>query len=290
MASGVAAGARPGRRRAPLDRWALLAVPGVGFLLVFFGYPLLELVLVSVRDPGPENYLIFAESPVYARVLATTFRTALVVTAICLLLGYPYAYMLHRSSRRTAAVLAALVLLPFWSSLLVRTYAWVVLLQDSGVINGLLTSLGLIGSPLPLIRNTLGVTLGMSQILLPFMVLPLWAAMRRIDWDLTRAAAGMGAGPFTAFRRVFLPLSLPGVYAGSLLVFVLALGFYITPAVLGSPRDALLSELVVNQVTRQLQFGVGSALGVVLLVATLLVLAVGSRFANVGRAVGYEDS
>jgi putative spermidine/putrescine transport system permease protein len=271
------------------DSWALLALPGLVFLLVFFGYPLLELVLVSLREPGPENYLVFGDSPVYARVLVTTFRTAALVTVICLVLGYPYAYMMHRSGRRAAAVLAALVLLPFWSSLLVRTYAWVVLLQDSGVINGLLTSLGLIGRPLPLIRNSFGVTVGMSQILLPFMVLPLWAAMRRIDWDLTRAAAGLGAGPFTAFRRVFLPLSLPGVYAGSLLVFVLALGFYITPAVLGSPRDALLSELVVNQVTRQLQFGVGSALGVVLLLCTLVVLAVGSRFARVGAAVGHED-
>ena len=286
MASGLAGG-RP--RRAPLlDRWALLALPGLLFLTVFFGYPLLELLIRSLTDPSPANYAIFVESPVYARVLVTTFRTALLVTVICLLLGYPYAYMMHRSGPRATAVLAALVLLPFWSSLLVRTYAWVVLLQDSGVINSLLLSLGLIGQPLPLIRNSLGVTLGMAQILLPFMVLPLYAIMRRIDWDYVRAAAGLGAPPFTAFRRVFLPLSLPGVYAGSLLVFVLALGFYITPAVLGSPQNALLSELVVNQVSKQLQFGVGSAIDMVLLASTLALLLIGSRFTRLGAAMGYE--
>jgi putative spermidine/putrescine transport system permease protein len=266
----------------------MLALPGLLFLLVFFGYPLLELLRRSVTDPGPEAYAIFVESPVYTRVLVTTFRTALIVTAICLLLGYPYAYVMHRAGPRLTAVLMALVLLPFWSSLLVRTYAWVVILQDSGVINSFLQGIGLIGRPLPLIRNLLGVTLGMSQILLPFMVLPIYAFMRRIDWDLPRAAAGLGASPFTAFRRVFLPLSIPGVYAGSLLVFVLALGFYITPAVLGSPRNALLSELVVNQVTRQLEFGVGSAIGMVLLACTLVVLAIGSRFTRVGAAVGYD--
>ena len=179
------------------------------------------------------------------------------------------------------------VLLPFWSSLLVRTYAWTVLLQTTGVINSFLRGIGLIDEPIQLMRNTLGVQIGMSYILLPFMVLPIYAVMRRIDPDLTPAAAGLGAGPITAFRRVFLPLSLPGVFAGVLLVFVLALGFYITPALLGSPSNTMLSELIVLQIQRELKFGVGAALGMVLLALTLVLLAVASRFVRIGDAVGY---
>ena len=228
-----------------LGGWTLLAVPGILFLAAFFGLPLLRMAITSVSDPSPASYLVFTESPLYLRVLGTTFRTAFVVTAICLAMGYPYAYAMHHAGPRLAAVLVVALLLPFWSSLLVRTYAWTVLLQDTGVINSVLRELGLIDHPLALMRNTLGVTIGMSQILLPYMALPIYAAMRRIDPDLTPAAASLGAPPFTAFRRVFLPLSLPGVLAGSLLVFVLALGFYITPALLGSPHDAMLSELIV---------------------------------------------
>jgi putative spermidine/putrescine transport system permease protein len=263
------------------NAWTLLALPGLLFLLVFFGYPLVEMAIRSFTDPSPENYRIFVDSPVYSRTLATTFQTAFIVTAVCLLLGYPYAYVMHQAGPRLAGVLAVLVLVPFWSSLLVRTYAWTVWLQDSGVVNSVLRRAGVIDEPLELIRNTLGVTVGMTHILLPFMVLPLYAVMRRIDPELTPAAASLGAGPFTAFRRVFLPLSLPGVYAGSLLVFVLALGFYITPALLGDPQNAMISELIVNQVSQQLQFGIGAAIGVVLLVLTLIVLGIGSRFVRV---------
>ncbi len=292
MTAGVSAEpALPRRRgsRRRLGGWVVLAVPGVVFLVAFFGLPLLRMAITSVSDPSPANYLVLTESPIYLRVLETTFRTAFIVTAICLALGYPYAYAMHHAGPRLAAVLAVAVLFPFWSSLLVRTYAWTVLLQDSGVINSVLRELGLIDQPLALMRNSLGVTIGMNQILLPYMVLPIYTVMRRIDPDLTPAAASLGARPFTAFRRVFLPLSLPGVLAGSLLVFVLALGFYITPALLGSPRDAMLSELIVAQVSEQLRFGVGSALAMVLLVVTLGLLWIASRFVRVGEATGSDD-
>ena len=269
-----------------LNGWTLLALPGLIFLLAFFGYPLLEMVIRSVTDPSPANYRIFTDSPIYARTLGTTFRTAFIVTLACLLLGYPYAYLMHQAGPKLAAALGLFVLLPFWSSLLVRTYAWTVWLQDSGVVNAVLQRIGLIDEPLALIRNTLSVTIGMTHVLLPFMVLPLYAVMRRIDPGLTQAAASLGAGPFTAFRRVFLPLSLPGIFAGCLLVFVLAIGFYITPAILGNPQDAMISELIVNQVSQQLQFGTGAALGVVLLVVTLLVLGIGSRFVRVRDVFG----
>lgn len=285
----VEAGAGPRRRGSIVDAWALLAVPGLLFLALFFLLPLFRMGMRSVTDPDPSNYKVFVQSSLYLKVLWTTIRTSLIVSAGCLLLGYPYAYVMHHASKRAQTVLAALVLIPFWSSLLVRTYAWTVLLQDSGVINSLLTRIGLIDEPLELMRNTLGVTIGMTHILLPFMVLPVFATMRRIDPDLVPAAEGLGARPSMAFRRVFLPLSLPGVFAGTLLVFVLALGFYITPALLGSPQNAMFSELVVNMVSQRLQFGIGSALAVTLLAVTLVLLGIGSRFVRIPEALGYQE-
>jgi putative spermidine/putrescine transport system permease protein len=278
---------RAGPRRGPLDAWAWLAVPGFLFLIAFFVVPLVRMGARSLTDPSPANYRVFLESPIYVRVLWTTIRTSLIVTGVCLLIGYPYAYVMHHAGPKTRAALTALVLVPFWSSLLVRTYAWTVLLQDTGVINSILQDLGLTTGPVQLMRNTLGVTIGMSHILLPFMVLPIWASMRRIDPDLVPAAESLGATPRKAFRRVFLPLSFPGVSAGCLLVFVLALGFYITPALLGSPQNAMFSELIVNMVSERLQFGVGSALAMTLLAVTLLLLWIGSRFVRLGDAIGY---
>jgi len=275
-------GARP---RLRVDRRVLLVVPGVLFLVAFFGFPLLDIGLRSL-DGFPAAYSATAASPIFVRVLTTTFRTAIVVTVVCLGLGYPYAYAMHRAGPRLTAVLAIAILLPFWSSLLVRTYAWTVLLQDSGVINSFLRSIRVISGPLPLIRSAIGVTIGMSYVLLPFMVLPIYAVMQRIEPDLGRAAAGLGASPFRSFRRVFLPLSLPGVVAGCLLVFVLSLGFYITPALLGSPRDAMLSEVIVERVSQQLDFPQGSALAMILLGLTLVLLALASRVVRVGDAFG----
>jgi putative spermidine/putrescine transport system permease protein len=184
------------------------------------------------------------------------------------------------------------VLLPFWSSLLVRTFAWQVLLRDTGVINRFLLDLGLISEPLTLIRTTGGVIIGMSHILLPFMVLPMYAVMRRIDPEYGRAAANLGASPLSAFLRIFLPLSLPGVLAGSLLVFVLALGFYITPALLGGLRDQMISQLIVQQIQQRLDWGFGTAMSVLLVGITLAVLFAASRAVRLrdvfGSSVG-ED-
>jgi putative spermidine/putrescine transport system permease protein len=260
----------------------------VAFLVLFFGVPLADIAWRSVSDPSPANYLVFTKSTIYGRTLWTTFLTAAVVTGVCLLLGYPYAYVMHHAGRLAAAVLGLLVLLPFWSSPLVRSFAWAALLEENGIINSLLMRLGLIDAPLPLMRNTFGVAVGMSHILLPFMVLPLYAAMRRVDRDLVAAAHSLGARPSAAFRRVFLPLSLPGVLAGSLLVFVLSLGFFIVPAMLGSPRNAMFSELIVTEVTLLLKFGVGSAMAMVLLGITLGLLWLGSRVVKVDQMVGYD--
>jgi putative spermidine/putrescine transport system permease protein len=178
------------------------------------------------------------------------------------------------------------VLLPFWSSALVRTFAWQVILRDTGIINTFLVDLGVVAEPLPLIRTTAGVIIGMSHILLPFMVLPIWAVLRRIDPEFSRAAANLGASPVTAFRRIVLPLSLPGLLAGCLLVFVLALGFYITPALLGGPRDQMISQLIVEQVERQLDWGFAAAISVLLMVATFAILLVASRFVRLRDVFG----
>jgi ABC-type spermidine/putrescine transport system permease subunit I len=183
-------------------------------------------------------------------------------------------------------VLIFFVLVPFWTSLLVRTYGWTVILQDTGVINKTLQSLGLIDEPIHLIRTTPGVVIGMSQVLLPFMVLPLYANLRTIDPSLMRAAANLGARPVSAFRRVYLPLSLPGLAAGSLIVFIYALGFYITPALLGGPSETMLSQLVVQQVSQLLDFPYGAAMGGILLIVTLVIVGLLARVIRSDAAYG----
>jgi len=284
-------GRRP--RGGPIvDRWALLAIPLIAFLVAFFLVPLIVVSLRSVADfPKPtgdifSNYGRFFASAANLRVLANTFWVAALSTVVCLALGYPYAYLMNIVRPRVAGLLLIAVLLPFWSSLLVRTYAWQVILRDTGIINTFLLDWGFITEPIPLIRTTLGVMLGMSQVLLPFMVLPIYAVMRRIDPEYTKAAANLGAPPFAAFRRVFLPLSLPGVLAGSLLVFVLALGFYITPALLGSPKDTMISQFIANAVQQRLDWGIGATMAVILMGLTLVVLFVASRFIRLRDVFG----
>lgn len=279
-----------GRRRGPLiSRWGWLAMPMLGLLAIAFLVPLVLMVLRSVTDPpgaGLSNYVDFFSSEANIRVLGNTFYIAAISTIACLLIGYPYAYLMSIVPARVAGLLLIFVLVPFWSSLLVRTFAWEVILRDVGLINTFLLNLGVISEPLPLIRNTFSVILGMSQILLPFMVLPLYTVMQRIDPELTRAAANLGASPFAAFRRVFLPLSFPGILAGSLLVFVLALGFYITPTILGSPRETMISRFIADQVQQRLNWGLATAMAVVLMLLTFLVLAIASRFVKLRDVYG----
>jgi ABC-type spermidine/putrescine transport system permease subunit I len=281
------------RRDGPIvNRWALLAIPPIAFLVAFFVVPLVVVSLRSVTDfPKPTadafaNYGRFFASAANVHVLENTFWVAAWSTVVCLALGYPYAYLMNMVRPRVAGLLLIAVLLPFWSSLLVRTYAWQVILRDTGIINTFLIDTKIITEPIPLIRTTLGVLLGMSQILLPFMVLPIYAVMRRIDPEYTKAAANLGATPFAAFRRVFLPLSLPGVLAGSLLVFVLALGFYITPALLGSPKDTMISQFIASAVQQRLDWGIGSTMAVILMALTLAVLFIASRFIRLRDAFG----
>ena len=285
-------GRRPRGGGPIVNRWALLAILPIAFLVAFFLIPLVVVSLRSVTDVAKPtddllaNYGRFFASPANVRVLGNTFWVAALSTVVCLALGYPYAYLMNIVRPRVAGLLLIAVLLPFWSSLLVRTYAWQVILRDTGIINTFLLDARVIEEPIPLIRTTLGVMLGMSQVLLPFMVLPLYAVMRRIDPEYAKAAANLGAPPFAAFRRVFLPLSLPGVLAGSLLVFVLALGFYITPALLGSPKDTMISQFIASAVQQRLDWGIGSTMAVILMGVTLVVLVIASRLIRLRDVFG----
>ncbi len=214
------------RSKAYIDNWGWLILPTLLFLGAFFLYPLFEILKRSVIEPefGLGNFAKFYQSKVFADVLINTLWMVFFVTLFCLLIGYPYAYLMNLSNKRVAGLLLVAVLIPFWSSILVRTYAWTVILQNRGIINSILINLGFIEQPLKLMRNFSGVVIGMTHILLPFMVLPIYSVMERIDKDLVRAAESLGAPPFRAFWAVFLPLSLPGVYAGTLLVFVVTFG------------------------------------------------------------------
>lgn len=269
--------------------WGWLALPGLLLLAALFLYPFIETAIKSFVDPSPANYAIFAESAAYRQSLLTTFRTAFIVSVSCLLLGYPYAYAMHKLGGRTRAVLGFLVLLPFGTSLLVRTYAWTVWLQDNGIINDALIAVGIIETPLQMIRTTFAVAVGMTHALLPFMVFPIYAAMTRVPTDLVPAACSLGASRSYAFRRVFLPQTMPGIMAGTLLVFVISLGYYITPALLGSPSNGMLSELIVNQVGIQLNFGIGAAIGMVLMVLTIVVLFLGTRLVRFSDLVDWRS-
>lgn len=259
-----------GRRGLPTG-W-LLVVPAVLFLVALFVWPMVQMARESWSD-GASTYGDALSSAVYRRVFWTTASTAGLVTLSCLLLGFPYAYVMYRSSARTRTILLAVVLLPFWSSLLVRSFAWIALLQDSGLINQALQKLGLTDHPVPLIRTEFGVLAGMVHIMLPYMVLPLFATMLRIDDRVLTAASSLGASPWRRFVRIFVPLSAAGIFAGVLLVFTISLGFYITPALLGGPRQTMIGEVISDEV-QQFALPTASALGMLLLLGTMVLLGV----------------
>ncbi len=220
---------------------------------------------------------------IHITIYLRTLGVALTVTLACLALGFPLAYLLAHLRDKTANLLLILVLLPFWTSLLVRTTAWMVVLQKEGVINSLLQTLGLIAEPLPLVFNRFGVVTAMTHILLPFMILPMYSVMRQIPASYVRAARSLGASPSTAFLRVYLPQCVPGIGAGALLVFILALGYYITPALLGGSTDQMISYFVADNMGRSLNWGLASALAAILLAAVLALYAIYDRIAGPGN-------
>ncbi|MET3288758.1 UNVERIFIED_CONTAM: ABC-type spermidine/putrescine transport system permease subunit I [Brevibacillus sp. OAP136] len=268
--------------RIPGLHWLLVIVPFV-FMAGLTFFSMGKLFLLSVMDKKAgfslEHLIAVFSNPVYLQVIWLTFKISFLVTVFSLFFAYPVAYLLVRMvSEKWKKVILASVLIPFWISLLVRTYAWTILLQDQGVINKVLISIGVIDEPIHLLYNTTGVVIGMTHVLLPYMVLSLYSVMQGIDQRLLQAAEGLGARPVQTFLQVFFPLSLPGVLSGSLLVFVFGLGFFVTPALLGGAETTMISMLIQDNINVTLNWHLASALSLVLFCITMLLLFIGYLF------------
>ncbi len=245
-------------------------------------YYLLAALDHRIDDMG-ELAPVSPDQAVYLDIFARTFWMGLVITAICLVLAYPLAYLLANLPARKSNLLMIMVLLPFWTSILVRVAAWIVLLQSSGLINGALLKMGLIDEPLQLVFNRAGVYIAMVHILLPFMILPIYSVMKNISPSYMRAAISLGCHPFASFWRVYFPQTLAGVGAGCLLVFIISIGYYITPALLGSPNDQMVSYFVAFYTNTTINWGMATALGGLLLLATMLLYVVYSWLVGASR-------
>jgi ABC-type spermidine/putrescine transport system permease subunit I len=271
------------RRRAAGGAIALSA-PALLLLLALFAAPLLRLLALSVAGGSLAAYERALTNELYLRVIFETFKIAAIVTLLTLALGYPVAYVMATSGRAWQLVGIAFVLLPFWTSILVRTYAWMVMLGRNGVVNRALIGWGVIDSPLPLLNNLAGVLIGMVHVLLPYMILPVFNAVKNVDPNLLLAAVGLGAPRWRAFLRITLPLTMNGVAAGVTLVFTLSLGFFITPALLGGGRVVMVANLIEEQVRELLNWAFAGALSAILLALTLAAFWGISRIARTRSA------
>jgi putative spermidine/putrescine transport system permease protein len=269
--------------------WVLL--PLLCLLTIFFAWPVIRLLLLSVVDARSGSltlaqYAKLFSSPVYVQVLAITFKIAALTTLITLIGGYPIAYLLATVTRRTQGLVIFAVLLPFWTSVLVRTLAWIVLLGKNGIINNALKTHGIIDAPLPLVFNLTGVIIGMSHALMPMAVLTMFAVMQGIPRDLGRAAETLGASRGQVFWRIYFPLSMPGVAASGLMVFITSLGFFITPALLGGRRETMITQVIIEQVQTLLNWGFAGAVSMLLMGATIAVLLLYDRVLGLSVLVG----
>jgi mannopine transport system permease protein len=289
--AGAARGAPPAFLRGARDMSPalslLLLLPFLGVLLLAFMLPIGVLLRESLFVPVPTlgHYARVFDDPVYLRVLWRTLRIAMLVTLITLLLAYPLAVAMARARGVVLGVLAACVMLPLWTSVLVRTYAWTVLMRRNGLINQALLALGIVDAPVRLLYTEGAVVLAMAHVLLPFMVLPIWVALRGIPADYARAAAVLGAPPWRAFVEVTVPLSRPGVASGCLMVFLLSLGFFVTPALVGGPQQMMIATLIGQQVRELLNWPFAGALVGCLLLLTLAIVAVFNRAMRLDRFV-----
>jgi len=264
-----------------------LAAPLLILLSVFFLYPLIALFPESLIADGKfslEHYRHFFREPLYGFILVRTIRIAAYVTVICFLIGYPVAYFLASlKNRKVSNLLMICVLLPFFTSILVRSYAWIVIFQTKGLINSIFLTLGIIERPLSILYTEMAVIIGMVHIMLPFMILPVYSVLKNLDRNLLRAARNLGANAVKAFLRVTFPLSLPGVGAGVMFTFILSLGFFITPALLGGPKTLMISTLIEQQINRLMNWEFASAISVILLITTVIVVAVFDRIVGLDK-------
>jgi putative spermidine/putrescine transport system permease protein len=278
--------------RAPRDRTLLLMLPALAMLVFMFLAPLALFFVRSFMefdgtsaefiDHGRDLLL----SQAYLTALGTTNWISLIVTATTLLIGYPIAYYLTTATGVGVTIVVLSIVLPYFTSIIVRTFSWMVLLGEHGLVNNVLLATGLIETPLSLMYNRLGVLIGMSYVLLPYMVLTLYAAMRAIDPSLLRAAAGLGAGGFYSFRRVYFPLSLPGVLSGALIVYILSIGFFITPALMGGQHDIMIAMLIDRALEVAVDWPSAALMSLTLLFVTLALYAIYYRLTDIRRLIG----
>jgi ABC-type spermidine/putrescine transport system permease subunit I len=272
-----------------------LAIPGILFLLVFFVYPVCSLLLLSVTDPDTgqwavKSYTRILNTDVYLRVLGITFRIAAQTACLSLIIAYPLAYWVASLPERVRNKALLLVIIPFWTSYLVKTFAWMIMLGRMGVINSILMGTELIKEPLPLLHNEFGVLVGMVHTMVPLAVMTMLPVMTSIDRRLTSAAQTLGASPSKAFWLVYFKLSLPGVTAGGLLVFISSLGFFIVPAFLGGRQQTMLAQLIITQVSELLNWSFAGALSIMMLVTTLTAVFFYDLIFGISSIAGKEGS
>ncbi|MEX0407394.1 ABC transporter permease [Aquibium sp. LZ166] len=275
--------------RAEQGSYLLLFAPALLLVGLFLGGPLGLLFFQSLREGDSFSFVHYAriwQEEIYWRTYADTLQISLLVTVLSIVFGFPLAYAAAVASRGWSTLILALVMLPFWTSVLVRTYAWLVVLQRRGIINTTLIDLGIIEKPLSLSHNFTAVLIGMLHVMIPFMVFPLYAALSKIPTELTQAGHSLGGSTFYVFRRIILPLAAPGVAAGSVLVFILCLGFYLTPELLGGGKTIMVSSLVQRNVELYLQFGAASAVAMVLLAMVCTIFWAVDRALPVEKIVG----
>jgi ABC-type spermidine/putrescine transport system permease subunit I len=290
--SGGSAALRTEAAPAPRDRTLLLLLPAVLMLVLMFFVPMVLFFVRTLMEfqGGTAEFvaqardLLFAQP--YLTALATTNRIALTVTLAVLLIGYPIANYLTTATGPSVSVIVLSIVLPYFTSLIVRTFSWMVLLGEHGLVNDGLLALGVIAEPIPLMYNRLGVLIGMSYVLLPYMVLTLFAAMRGIDAALLRAAEGLGASGFYTFRRVYFPLSLPGVLSGALIVYILSIGYFITPALMGGQHDIMIAMLIDRELEVAVDWPAAALMSLSLLAVTLALYAVYYRVTDIRRLIG----
>ena len=268
----------------------VLLAPALALLVAVLIWPVVDLMSRSFFDPrGPLAFygrLVAVSS--YVQILLRTLMFSAATAAICLVAGYPVAYRLTTASPLGKAAILVCVLLPFWTNLLVRSYGWILILNPKGIVNTALIETGVITNPLELVYNATGVLIGMSQIMLPYMILPVYAVMTRLDPRVIHASRSLGAGPVLTFMKVYFPLTLPGVMAGVVLVFTISLGFFVIPALLGGARGLMLAQLIEFNINGALNWGMASALSTSLLAVTLLLYAIGDRWFNLGAIWGLQ--
>ena len=264
----------------------LLLVPAIAYLSVVFFYPLLKFFALSFKPYfSLTNYQHFFKTSVYMEVLLRTLFLSAEVTFFCFILGYPVACLLAKVSTGKRNILLIFILLPYWTSILVRSFSWMIVLGTKGLVNSVLLNVGLITEPVKLMYTNFAVVVGMVHVLLPVMILPIYSVVVNIDQSLIKASLNLGASPVRTFWKVFFPLSLSGVWSGSLLVFIIALGFFITPSLLGGRESVMLSMLIEEQAEYILNLNFAATISIILMISTIILLLVFNRFIGMRKMI-----